>query len=201
MLRTTISTLLWLILPGVVYAPNDTQDRPSRSADGDFSFNPLSSLGLSIGHGADIAPILGVAQIIESGNFTSYSHNLWALANETKAAATKAESQSDATNARDTCFIAANYFRNADFYLHETCSGPLIYALGEERLHDLEQAIASLPCSGQRLHIPSNSFMVKATWYVFNHDAIKRSTRILGNGYDGSQEVLYHTDVVPALAR
>ncbi|KAK3671041.1 hypothetical protein LTR78_009002 [Recurvomyces mirabilis] len=61
-------------------------------------------------------------------------------------------------------------------------------------------AISSLPYPGQRLHIPSDSFIVEAIWYAPNHDTIKLSTLILGNGYDGSQGVLYHTVVVPALA-
>ncbi|KAL8727356.1 MAG: hypothetical protein Q9166_006124 [cf. Caloplaca sp. 2 TL-2023] len=63
----------------------------------------------------------------------------------------------------------------------------------------------ALPVPGQRLQVPADNFTVEAIWYPFaaSNDSIKaeRPTIILGNCYDGAQEDLYHTFVVPSLAR
>ena len=62
--------------------------------------------------------------------------------------------------------------------------------------------MASLPIPGQRVNITTDGFYIPAIWYPVSTDnCTQRPTLILGNGYDGSQEDLYHTFVVPALAR
>ncbi|KAK5710864.1 hypothetical protein LTR17_018674 [Elasticomyces elasticus] len=204
MLRRTIPALLWIALTSTSLAQNETQTPTlPLSADDTFSFDLLNSLGLALYSGGDIAPILGVAQTIEPGNFTSFSQNLYALANQTKAAAIEAECQSDAINARDTWFAAATYFRKADAYLHGNWNDPLIEILWNEQLYAFDKAIASLPVAGRRVQLPSNdNFTVEAIWYAASSDSIgcRRPTMIIGNGYEGSQEDMYHTIVVPALA-
>lgn len=172
------------------------------NADGDFSFELLGTLGLAPYSGADISPLLSVAKTIEPGNFTSFSDSLYALANATKAAALDPKSSYDPVNVRDTWFAAATYFRNADFYLHGNWSDPLIDTLWDEQLAAFDNAIAALPVPGRRLQLPADNFTVEAIWYAASvENSTRRPTLILGNGYDGSQEDLYSTIVVPALAR
>jgi pimeloyl-ACP methyl ester carboxylesterase len=143
-----------------------------------------------------------MAKKIEPGNFTSFSDNFHALAKATKAAALDPESSYDAVNVRDTWFAAATYFRAADFYLHGNWSDPLINTLWDEQLAAFDTAIAALPIPGHRIQIPADNFTVEAIWYAASTDnTTRRPTLILGNGYDGSQEDLYSTVVVPALAR
>ncbi|TLD09584.1 hypothetical protein E2P81_ATG10229 [Venturia nashicola] len=199
MLSHVRTILLWQVLSTLAVA----QEEPVLllNKDTSFHFSILNTLGGAIYSGADIAPVLGAAQRIEPGNFTSFSDAFYDLAYTTKAAALDAESSYDAINVRDTWFAASSYFRSADFYLHGDWSDPLINELWDEQLCAFDKAIAALPIPGQRLQIPGDNFTVEAIWYSASTELAQRPTLILGNGYDGSQEDLYHTIVVPALAR
>lgn len=44
------------------------------SEDSSFSFQLLGTLAQAVHSGADISPVLGVAQDVEAGNLTSFSH-------------------------------------------------------------------------------------------------------------------------------
>lgn len=171
------------------------------STNSNFHFQLLNSLAGAINSGADIGPVLGAAKDIEAGNFTSFSKAFHGLAITTKAAALDLENAYDIINVRDTWFAAATYFRNADFYLHGNWSNPLINSLWDEQIDAFDRAITALTIPGRRLRIAADNFTVEAIWYGASSEVALRPTLILGNGYDGSQEDLYHTIVVPALAR
>jgi pimeloyl-ACP methyl ester carboxylesterase len=191
--------LFWQLLSSTCFA----QEEPVLLLNNDtnFHFQILNTLGLAIYSGADISPVLNAAQSIAPGNFTSFSDAFYNLACTTKAAAMDAESSYGSIDVRDTWFAASTYFRAADFYLHGNWSDPLINELWNEQLFAFDKAIAALPIPGKRLQIPSDNFTVEAIWYSASRETSLRPTLILGNGYDGSQEDLYHTIVVPALAR
>jgi pimeloyl-ACP methyl ester carboxylesterase len=199
MLNILWSLLLWQNLTGVSRA--DQEPILQLNGNTDFHFQLLNSLAGAIYSAADISPVLGAAKQIEPGNFTSFSDAFHGLANATKAAALDPESAYDKINVRDTWFAAATYFRSADIYLHGDWSNPLIYSLWDEQLCAFNKAISALPIPGRRLSIPADNFTIEAVWYSSSSELVRRPTLILGNGYDGSQEELYHTIVVPALAR
>ncbi|KAI4221159.1 MAG: hypothetical protein LQ349_007914 [Xanthoria aureola] len=126
----------------------------------------------------------------------------WELANQTQAQAEDPEIAYDTINVRDSWFSTATYFRRADFYLHGNPDNPLINYFWSEQTAAFDKAMAVLPVPGQRLQIPADNFTVEALWFpVSNSSDVSRPTIILGNGYDGAQEDLYHTFVVPAHAR
>ncbi|KAK2756720.1 hypothetical protein FQN54_005166 [Arachnomyces sp. PD_36] len=170
--------------------------------DESFHFELLNALSEAIYSGADVNPILRVAKDLPPGDFESYSQAFQELANQTKAQAEDPKNAYDSVNVRDTWFSAANYFRRADFYRHGNWDDPLINILWDEQTAAFNKAIAALPVPGQRLQIPADNFTVEAIWYpVKTDDNTQRPTFILGNGYDGAQEDLYHTFVVAAHAR
>ncbi|KPI38094.1 uncharacterized protein AB675_993 [Cyphellophora attinorum] len=172
------------------------------SQDDSFNFQLLAVLAVAPYSGADVGPVLATAQQIEPGNFSSFSEAFYTLANTTKAEAEDPQNAYDPINVRDTWFSAATYFRAADFFLHGDWTDPLINLLWEEQTAAFDQALASLPVPGVRVRIPADNFTVEAIWYSSTAEGgAHRPTLILGNGYDGSQEDLYHTIVVPALAR
>lgn len=178
-----------------------TQPELLLSKDESFHFELLVPLGQATHGGADIGPVLGAAKSIEPGNFSSFSDAFYKLANETKALALEPRNAYDPINVRDTWFSAATYFRRADFYLHGNPDNPLIDTLWDEQTAAFDKAIAALPVPGQRLQIPADNFTIEAIWYAVANDNVRRPTLILGNGYDEAQEDLYHTIVVPAIAR
>ena len=196
--------LLLAIIAWSSFALSQNNDQPilSLSKDESFHFEILVPLGEAIYGGADIAPVLGAAENITAGNFSSFHEIFYKLANATKAQAEDAANAADPVNVRETWFSAATYFRRADFYLHGNWDNPLINSLWDEQINAFDNAISALPVPGKRLQIPADTFTVEAIWYAASADnSTKRPTLIMCNGYDGAQEDLYHTLVVPALAR
>lgn len=174
----------------------------SLSEDDGFNFDLLIPMGMSIYSGSDISPLLRAAKQLEPGNFATFTEALYTLANETKAAAKDPKNAYDAVNVRETWFHAAQYFRRTDNYLHDDWNDPLIYTLWEEQTAAFDNVIASLDIPGERIQIEADSFTIEAIWYgATREEAAHRPTLIMVPGYDGSQEDLYHTLVVPALAR
>ncbi|KAL8752358.1 MAG: hypothetical protein Q9199_005799 [Rusavskia elegans] len=209
MKNTVISTIRSLLLTLLVVSPlataqlkDDENPIILLSEDQSFHFELLVPLSEAVAGGADINPILAAAKNLTAGDFDSWTEVFWELANQTKAQAEDPEIAYDAFNVRDTWFSTATYFRRADFYLHGNPDNPLINYFWEEQTAAFDKAMAALPVPGQRLQIPADNFTVEALWFpVSNYSDVKRPTIILGNGYDGAQEDLYHTFVVPAHAR
>jgi pimeloyl-ACP methyl ester carboxylesterase len=125
----------------------------------------------------------------------------WDLANHTKAQAQDPINAYDPVNVKDTWFSVANYFRRADFYLHGNWSDPLIDLFWQEQTVAFDNGMAGLPVPGKRIRIPAGNFTVETIWFSASLEHSPRPTLILGTGYDNSQEDLFHTFVVPALAR
>ncbi|KAK7016915.1 hypothetical protein R3P38DRAFT_3275486 [Favolaschia claudopus] len=93
----------------------DTWDTLRLSPDSAFHFQLLILLGMSTYRGADVADVLGAANAIVPGNFTSFNATFAELATlkQAQALATK-----NKVSARDTFFQAASYWRYADFFNH-----------------------------------------------------------------------------------
>lgn len=193
--------LLFLAGMGIAEDTSSSQLTLPLSQDESFNFEMLGVLAVAPYSGADVGPVLASALQVEPGNFESYYEAFYALANATRAEAEDPQNAYDPVNVRDTWFSAASYFRAADFYLHGNWTDPRINSLWEEQTHAFDQGLASLSTPAQRVKIAADNFTVEAIWYSSTADKVRRPTLVLGNGYDGSQENLYHTIVVPALAR
>ena len=166
------------------------------------------ALGEAPYRGADLTDVLKVANVIAPGDYASYSSAFYALANQTKVAAENPYYARNPVNVRDTYFAASNYFRNADFYLHYNWSNPLIDTLWNESLDCFEKANAALPVPGIDIQLPASgdeNFTIIARYFSVDPPGtvpcVKRPTIILCNGYDGSQEDMYHNVGVAALER
>lgn len=174
------------------------------STDSAFNFQYLIALGDAITGGSDIAPVLGAAKNIKSGDMHSFSEEFYKLANRTKEAAENPENAYDPVNVRDTWFSAAQYFRRADMYIHGDWSNALINHLWAEQTAAFDKALACLPVPGQRLRIPAKegNFTIEAIWYSpTDNNSHQRPTLVIGNGFDAAQEDSYHYFVAAALAR
>jgi enterochelin esterase-like enzyme len=169
-----------------------------------MNFQMLTSLGIAITGGADINPILGIAQDIIPGNRSSFSEQFARLAYATKAIAEDPELAYDEVTVRDTWFSVANYFRNADTYNREDWNDPRINEFWDEQTAAFDKAISALPVPGERIRIPAaqGNFTIEAIWYGGSKkEGEKLPTLIVGNGFDAAQEDSYHNYVAPALLR
>jgi pimeloyl-ACP methyl ester carboxylesterase len=204
---TLVAPILAGWMPSLAAAASNGSDNSPTlplSTDSAFNFQFLIALGDAITGGADIGPVLGAAKNIVPGDFASFSEQFYALANYTKAQAADPENAYDGVNVRETWFSASQYFRRADFYLHNDWDNPLITSLWAEQTAAFDAAIAALPIPGQRVRFPAThgNFTIDAIWYATSADPdAKLPTLVIGNGFDAAQEDSYHYFVASALAR
>ncbi|KAK1138539.1 hypothetical protein N8T08_002425 [Aspergillus melleus] len=199
-----------LLLGRPVLAANNTEDPDPPtlplSTTPNFNFNFLVGLSNALSGGADIGPILGVAQKTEAapGDFPFYTAVFHELALETKAQAEDPYNAFDPINVRDTWFSTAHYFRRADEVNHRNWSNPQINNFWEEQTAAFNKGLAALPIPGKRIQIPApeGNFIVEAIWYAASgSNGDKLPTLIIGNGLDAAQEDSYHHFVAHALLR
>ncbi len=168
--------------------------------DPDFHFEILRVLGLAPYGGADIGEVLIAAGQIKPGDFESFADAFTTLANRAYKAAQAIDQKKYPISARDAMFKAATYFRAADFYLHGNWTDPRINSLWTQHLTAFNSALALLPSPAERVVLNGPGFKIPAVFYSCGLPG-RRPTLVLGNGYDGAQEEMYHVMVQAALQR
>ncbi|KAK7052042.1 2,6-dihydropseudooxynicotine hydrolase [Favolaschia claudopus] len=178
----------------------DTGDTLRLSTDTTFHFQLLILLGMATYRGADVADVLGAAQVIVPGEFSSYNSTFAELATRKQAQASVAKNK---VNARDTFFQAAAYWRDADFFNHGNQSDPIIDEYWTNQLECFAAANSALPVPGEYVTIPTPSnFSAIGIFYAADNDTnTAKPTLLVGNGYDAAQENSYHASCVGAVER
>ena len=175
------------------------------STDSDFSFEILRDLAVAPFGGSDIEEVLIAAGSIRPGDFNSFYNAFNSLANRVHSAAKKIDLHRFPVSARETYFRASTYFRSADFYLHGNPSDPRINSLWAQQQSAFNIALSLMPIPGKRITLKADGFDVPAIWYAAaaagERPKRQRPTIIIGGGYDGGQEELYHQMVASALQR
>ncbi|KAL9560982.1 hypothetical protein ACKAV7_014826 [Fusarium commune] len=160
--------------------------------DVDFNFNVIETLATAPYQGADIGEILVAASQIKTGDFESYYQAYYDLATRVHNQAKAIDCKKHPVSARNAFFRASTYYRSADAFLHGNWSDPRIMSLWKQQADAFDKAMQLLPIPGQRIELQADNFTVPAIF--FKTDKPGRSpTVILGTGYDGSMEDLYHT--------
>ena len=77
----------------------------------------------------------------------------------------RAEAATDGMTAQENYFLAANYYRQADFYLHANWTDPLINWYWAKQTASFNKAIASLPVPGERITISADGFSAIGIFY------------------------------------
>jgi cephalosporin-C deacetylase-like acetyl esterase len=95
--------------------------------------------------------------------------------------------------AQDNYFLCANYYRQADFYLHANWSDPLINWYWKKQTSCFNNAIATLPVPGERVTIPADGFSTIGIFCKPDNSSTPRPTILVGNGYDAAQEDSLHS--------
>jgi pimeloyl-ACP methyl ester carboxylesterase len=160
-------------------------------ADESFNFNVLAVLSGAPFEGADIGEVLVAANNIKDGDFESFHDAFYDLANRVHEQGIAIDSKKHPLSARSSFFRSSAYYRAADAYLHGNWSDPRIMELWEKQAIDYNKAIALLPQPGERIEIRTDNFTVPAIFFKTDKPG-KRPTVIMGQGYDGAMEDLYH---------
>ncbi|KAK5075752.1 hypothetical protein LTR70_009790 [Exophiala xenobiotica] len=165
------------------------------SSDDSFNFELITGLGESTYRGGDIAPMLKAATQIKLVTPST--------ALRTRAVPPLKTQLLRTTASTSETLAAANYYRRADFYLHNNWTDPRITSYWDLQTTCFNAAIAALPVPGLRIQIPADGFHVEAIFYGVDPPGTNhtRPTIILGNGYDYAQEDLLHGPGFAALER
>lgn len=165
-----------------------------------------ATLSLSNNFGANTGEVLRAASQIVPGDFDSWYKEFIFLANQIHDKAEAINAKRFPVSAREAYFRSATYYRAASTFLYTNTSDPRIYSVWDSALGDFDKAISLLPVPAERVNISAGNFTVPAIFYsaqssvntpnkheqnLFN--STKRPTVIVGSGYDGSQEELYHS--------
>ncbi|KAJ4262927.1 hypothetical protein NW762_006540 [Fusarium torreyae] len=159
--------------------------------DESFNFNILAYMSGAPYQGADIGEVLVAANNIKDGDLESFYEQFNSLATRVHNQAIAIDSKKHPISARNAFFRSSTYYRAADVYLHGNWSDPRIMELWKKQAKDYDKAIRLLPQPGERIQIQADDFTIPAIFFKTNRPG-RRPTVILGQGYDGAMEDLYH---------
>lgn len=179
--------------------------------DPDFHYELVRIIDYAPYEGSDVAEVLVAANEIVPGNFESFYEAFNNLANRTHTQALTINSIKHPVSARNAYFHAASYYRSADFFLHGNWSDERIDSLWTEALTTYDTALSLMSIPGRREVLTSKdrTFKIPTVFYQavppMEHnrysDWAEAPTILLCNGYDGSQEEMYHAFGKAALER
>lgn len=179
------------------------------SNDSEFAFILSEYLSLSNEGGAATGEVLRAAAAIEPGNLDSWYKEFAYLAESIRAQAEAAEKKNALVSARDAYFRSSSYYRAADFFLHGNLSDPRINTVWHNQNVTFRKAVSLLRHPAQFIELDAVNFTIPAYFYPAASDLplqhrnakIRVPTIIVGSGYDGSQEALYHSTCREIVAR
>lgn len=178
-----------------------------------FSFQLLRVIGSAYYGGADIGECLSTAYKIKEKDFESWYNEWLKTADRVSKYGDQCLSSGHKISALDSYLRASNYYRTAEFFLHENPADPRISETWEKSVKMFQKAANLFSHHFEQVEIPYNENSISSNslpgyFYMPNEDSnsstSKNSTRptlILFTGFDGTQEELYTTSVVPALQR
>ena len=167
--------------------------------DPTFSFELLRTLGYSPYGGADIGECLSTAYRIEEGNFDSW-HTEWLKTAERVFALGQESMNRGKKQSAQECYLrASNYYRTAEFFLHENPGDPRMLRTWDQSRQAFRLALPLLSCQAEEVNIPYEGRYLPG--YFYRLDDLPRPTLIIHGGYDSTGEELYFGGAATALQR
>ncbi|KAJ5610938.1 Alpha/Beta hydrolase protein [Penicillium lagena] len=194
-----------LILPVVSEDPSAIFPLSSNT---EFSFVLETVLSLSNNQGAQTGEVLRAASQIVPNDFESWYKEFLFLGDSIHAKAAAINASRFPASARSAYFRSSTYYRFAPFFLHANASDPRINEIGARSVADFDKAAALLPrpaikanLSASSPNVPNEHFSVPVRFFEGQSVKKRLPTIIVGTGYDGTQEDLFHEMGVEILAR
>ena len=188
-----------------------------------FSFQLLRVIGSSYYGGADIGECLSTAYRIKEGDFESWYNEWNTTAKRVEKYADDCLSLHHTLSAQQAYLRASNYYRTAEFFLHENPDDNRIIKTWENSVNAFTNAARLFPFYFESVEIPYEETILPGYFYstgtpstqsskdierndTVNHDSdiscnISKPTLIVHTGFDGTQEELYSQCIVAALQR
>ncbi|MDR3663517.1 MAG: alpha/beta fold hydrolase [Mycobacterium sp.] len=162
--------------------------------DSSFWYETLRMFGHTAYGGADIGEVLTTAQAITAGDYDSWYDRWLATADRVAAGAEESLAAGHFISARDGLLRASNYYRSADFYLHEHPTDPRIKHAYTRARECFLSAAALFETPIEPIEIPYENTVLHGYFYPAHRlegDTGPRPTVIMHSGFDGTCEEMH----------
>jgi dienelactone hydrolase len=170
-------------------------------ADDTFSFELLRTIGHAPYGAADIGECLATASRIDDGDVDSWHREWLRTADRACGGADTSAAGGHAVSARGAYLRASNYYRAAEFFLHEDPDDPRILATWGASRDAFTRAAALLPHPAEAIEIPYEGTTLAGHFYQPDDLSAPRRTVIFHGGLDSTLEELYPAAAAAAVAR
>ena len=170
-------------------------------ADPQFSFELLRTLGHAYYSGSDIAECLHTADRIKEGDNESWYSEWNKTAELVHGQAEESLAKGHRVSAREAYLRASNYYRTAEFFLHDNPSDPRIMELWQESHEAFTRAAELFDPPFEFIEIPYEGTTLPGCLFKADGTKKQRPTMLLHTGFDGTLEELYFEGAAAAVRR
>ena len=170
-------------------------------ADETFWFEWLRTVGHAPYGAADIGECLATAARIADGDFESWHQAWYRTAERIGADAARSEAAGHAVSARSAYLRASNYYRAAEFFLHDVAPDPRMLPTWRASRDAFARAAALLPHPAEAVEIPYEGTSLSGYFFRVDDAPSPRPTLIFHGGFDSTLEELYPAAGAAAIAR
>ncbi|WP_321508462.1 alpha/beta fold hydrolase [uncultured Methanoregula sp.] len=175
--------------------------------DPSYYFEFIRVLAKALEHGSDIGECLETAWRIRNTDPSvlpparSWCNEWKAIADRIMKIGNDCKAKNHRVSARDAYLRACEYYRSADFYLHDTPKDPEILDLWEKMHAAFLSSMELTGVSFEEIEIPYEGTNLPGYFWKPEGDSGPAPTLIIHSGFDGSAEEVYLECVCDALRR
>ncbi len=170
-------------------------------SDETFWFELLRTMGHAPYGAADLGECLAAAGRMGDGDFERWHQEWFRLAERVRVEAEASAAGGHAVSARGGFLRASNYYRAAEFFLHEDPADPRILATWRASRDAFARALPLLPHPAEAVEIPYDGTTLAGHFYRPDEDPRPRPLVIFHGGLDSTLEELYPAAAAAAVAR
>jgi dienelactone hydrolase len=170
-------------------------------ADETFAFELLRTMGHAAAGAADAGECLAAAARMSDGDVESWHREWLALADRVNREAEISAAGGHAVSARGGFLRASNYYRAAEFFLHEEAADPRLLATWRASRDAFARAAPLLPHPAEAVAIPHEGTTLAGYLYRPDESPQPRPLLIFHGGLDSTLEELYPAAAAAAVER
>lgn len=159
--------------------------------DDQFEFQTLRLLGETAFGAADIAEVISTAEKIEEGNYASWCNEWSKTAKRLHKIANDNYLKGHTISAKKEYLRAANYYRTAEFFLHENPNNTKIDELYNANLECFSYVMKLNKPYIKNIEIPYENTVLPGHYYQLENSNEPKPVLIAMTGFDGTKEELY----------
>lgn len=159
--------------------------------DNQFEFQLIRLLGEAVYGASDIGEVITTAERIQEGDYDSWCSEWTKTAQRLHKIADDCHSKGHRVSARKAYLRAANYYRTAEFYMHENPDDDKISLLYDSSLECFSHVMELNTPYIERVEIPYENTTLPAHYYKLDNSNEPRPILIAMTGFDGTKEEFY----------